>query len=65
MVRVGGGIAFGTLLFLTTDEWSLPKLDLATNPSETPAVDHLLHWSSHAVYGGTLEMSRRLLRGSM
>ncbi len=61
VVGLGAGTAFGTVLFLGTDEGVLPLLHLASKPDETPAADHLLHWASHVVYSCTLELTRRAL----
>ncbi len=57
----GAGVAFGTVLFLSTDEAVLPLLNLASKPTETPATDHLLHWASHVVYSMAMETTRRAL----
>lgn len=61
IVGLGAGTAFGTVLFLATDEATLPLLNLASRAGETPAADHLLHWASHAVYGTSMELTRRAL----
>ncbi|GAC1360833.1 MAG: hypothetical protein NVSMB3_08910 [Acidobacteriaceae bacterium] len=61
-VTSGGGTAFGTLLFLGADEIAVPTLQLAPPPTETAPLDHLQHWAAHVVYGGTLELTRSLLR---
>lgn len=58
----GGGLAFGTLLFLCAHEIAVPALRLGAPPSETAAMDHLEHWAAHVVYGGTLELTRSLVR---
>ena len=57
----GAGTVFGTLLFLGAHEIAVPALHLSSTPTETPAADHLQHWASHVVYGGTLELVRGLL----
>lgn len=57
----GGGTAFGTLLFLGADEIAVPALRLSSGASEN-AIDHLEHWAAHVVYGGTLELTRSLVR---
>ncbi len=61
VVGLGGGLAFGTVLFLGTDEAMLPALRLASQPGETSGTDHLLHWAAHVVYSGTMELTRRAL----
>jgi len=58
----GGGMAFGTLLFLGAHEIAVPALRLAPPPTETAPIDHLEHWAAHVVYGGTLELTRSLMR---
>lgn len=60
-VTTGAGAAFGTLLFLSADEVAVPAFDLAPTPSDTHPFDHLQHWASHVVYGGSLEMVRNLI----
>jgi putative membrane protein len=64
-VTTGGGTAYGTLLFLAADEVAVPAFQLSPAPTETPATDHLQHWASHVVYGGSLELIRSLLRRLM
>lgn len=61
-VSAGAGTAFGTMLFLGADELAVPALRLAPPPTQTTPVDHLQHWAAHVVYGGTLELTRGLLR---
>ena len=60
-ISLGAGTAFGTVLFVTTDEAVLPMLKLASEPGNTPPGEHLLHWASHVVYGSTLELTRNQL----
>jgi uncharacterized membrane protein YagU involved in acid resistance len=60
-VTTGAGTAFGTLLFLGADEVAVPAFQLAPDPTETPAPDHLQHWAAHVVYGGSLELVRSLV----
>lgn len=61
-VTTGGGTAFATLLFLGGDEVAVPALKLSGPPTDMPASDHLQYWAAHLVYGGTLELTRSLLR---
>jgi hypothetical protein len=61
-VTTGAGTAFGTLLFLAADEVAVPAFQLSPSPLDTPATDQLQHWASHVVYGGSLELSRSLMR---
>jgi uncharacterized membrane protein YagU involved in acid resistance len=58
----GAGTAFGSLLFLSADEVAVPAFRLAPPPTQTPAPDHLQHWAAHVMYGGSLELVRRLAR---
>jgi len=61
----GAGTAFGTLLFLGADEVAVPALRLSPAPIDTPTADHLQHWAAHVVYGGSLELTRSLLKRLM
>ena len=62
VIGFGAGTVFGTVLFLATDEASLPLLHLASQPADTPPVDHMLHCASHVAYTMTLEITRRAIR---
>ncbi|MEO8735716.1 MAG: DUF1440 domain-containing protein [Edaphobacter sp.] len=64
-VTTGAGTAFGTLLFLAADEVAVPAFQLSPTPANIPAFDHLQHWAAHVVYGGSLEMTRNLIRRLM
>lgn len=57
----GAGTAFGTVLFLAADEVAVPAFQLSSAPTRTPGFDHLQHWASHVVYGGSLELVRNLI----
>lgn len=59
---LGLGTAFGTVLWLNTDLWSVPAVGFAKWPTEEPAAAHLSHWLAHLVYGAGMETTRRLLR---
>ena len=61
-VTSGGGTAFSTLLFLGGDEVVIPALHLSPPPTKQPAGSHLQYWAAHIVYGGTLELTRTILR---
>ncbi len=61
-VATAGGTAFGTLLFLSAEEVAVPALQLAPAPAAGPGLDHLQHWAAHVVYGGSLELVRRIVR---
>lgn len=60
-VTTGAGTAFGTLLFLSADEVAVPAFQLSSTPTDTHPFDHLQHWASHVVYGGSLEIVRNLI----
>jgi putative membrane protein len=60
--KLAGGLAYGTLLFLTADEIAVPAFRLSPPPTQTTAANHLQHWVGHLVYGGTLELCRKALR---
>lgn len=60
-ITTGAGAAFGTLLFLGADEIAVPAFQLAPAPTATHSFDHLQHWASHVVYGGSLEIVRNLI----
>ena len=64
-VTTGGGTAYGTLLFLAAHEVAVPAFQLSPPPTDTPPSDHLQHWASHVVYGGSLELVRSLIRRLM
>ena len=57
-----GGTAYGTLLYLSAEEVAVPALQLAPIPAAGPGPDRLQHWAAHVVYGGSLELVRRILR---
>lgn len=55
----GGGLLFGTALWLIGDEVIVPALGFSKPASEYPASTHALAWASHSVYGLTLDVVRR------
>jgi putative membrane protein len=59
------GAIYGVSAELVADEVAVPAFQLSPAPTETPATDHLQHWASHVVYGGSLELIRSLLRRLM
>ncbi len=61
-VKSFAGLPYGALLFAGADEAALPLLKLSRKPHEYPFSTHLYALSSHAVYGLTAEMTRRLVR---
>jgi len=58
----GGGMPFGTALWLAADEVAVPALGLGKKPNETPATTHAYALASHAVYGLTTDLVRRAVR---
>lgn len=57
------GIPFGAILFAGADEVALPALGLTKAPTEYPLSKHFYGLASHAVYGVTTELVRRMIRG--
>jgi putative membrane protein len=57
--RVGGGVPFGALVFVTADETAVPALKLSKPPTEYPVPTHIYSLASHAVYGLSTELARR------
>ncbi len=57
------GMPFGAILFAGADEITLPLLGLAKGPAEYPLSQHVYGLVSHAVYGVTTEMVRKVVRG--
>jgi putative membrane protein len=62
-VNALAGIPFGAILFAGADELAVPALGLSKGPTETPLSKHALGLASHAVYGVTTEVVRRMIRG--
>ena len=58
----GLGAAFGTVLWASTDLWSVPAVGFAKWPKDEPAAAHVSHWLAHLVFGMGMETTRRLLR---
>ncbi len=58
----GHGTAFGTSLFLASNEVALPMLGLLPAATETPGILHVEGLASHALYGAITESTRALLR---
>ena len=61
VITIGFGTLYGTAVWLLGDELAVPKLGLAPPPEEMPAKEHVKYWFMHAVYGATLDASRRLI----
>jgi hypothetical protein len=64
-VRVGAGLPFGALVWLTADEGIVPALGLSKSAKEYPLSVHLYAFSSHLVFGLTAELVRRGVRNAM
>jgi len=64
-VTVGGGVPFGTAVWLGIDEAAVPLLGLAKGPTKYPVSTHAYALASHFVYGLTTEVVRRALRSSV
>lgn len=57
---LGRGLLFGTVLWLTADEGIVPALGFSKSPWEYPASTHVSAWTSHLVYGLTVDTVRRV-----
>jgi putative membrane protein len=64
-VRMGAGLPFGALVWLTADEGIVPALGLSKSAKEYPLSIHLYAFSSHLVFGLTAELVRRGVRNAM
>jgi putative membrane protein len=58
----GGGIPFGTAVWLVADDVTLPAVGLSKWPTAYPFSQHAYAFASHVVYGLTTEAVRRALR---
>ncbi len=61
-VTSGGGLPFGTAIWLAVDEGAVPLLGLSKGPTKYPLSTHVYALASHFVYGVTTEVVRRTLR---
>jgi hypothetical protein len=60
VVRRGGGVVYGLLVWALADEGVVPALGLSRGPRELPLGVHAFSIVGHALYGATLEaVSRR------
>ena len=64
-VTTGGGLPFGAVFWLVVDEGAVPLLGLSQGPMAYPLSVHGYALSSHFVYGLTVEMVRRAVRGAL
>lgn len=62
LTRAGAGTAFGSALWLLSDEIAVPVLKLAKPPREYALEVHATALAAHLIYGFTTEMIRRGLR---
>jgi putative membrane protein len=64
-VARGGGLPFGTAVWLAADEIGNPALGLSEPPWRNPWPVHAWALGAHFVYGGATEACRRALRALM
>ena len=60
-VRSGFGTVFGSALFTGADLFAVPALNLSGSPTEQPKA-LATPFAAHLVYGGTVELVRRIVR---
>ena len=60
--KIGYGLGFGMVLLLLTHETSLPFFGFSQPWSEIPLKGHLSEIFTHAIFGMSAEMVRRLVR---
>jgi putative membrane protein len=60
----GFGMPFGATVWVTADEVGMPLLGLSDPPTELPWSRHASALGSHLVFGLTVEIVRRMLRGT-
>jgi putative membrane protein len=61
-LRARAGVPYGAALCMLGGEVAVPLLRLSTKPTQYPASTHALALASHAVYGTTTDLVRRLVR---
>lgn len=61
-VSIAGGLPFAAALWLAGDELAVPAAGLAKWPQKYPASTHAYSLGGHLVYGGVLELVRRIVR---
>jgi putative membrane protein len=64
-LTAGAGLPFGTAVWLAADEGLVPLLGLSKTPTEYPLSTHAYSLASHFVYGLTVELVRRAVRGRL
>jgi len=65
LASAGAGLAFGTGVWLSTDEAIVPALGLSKSPMQVPVSTHAYALVSHLVYGFVTEVVRRALRQAL
>ncbi len=65
VTTIGGGLAFGTAVWMFADEVSVPALGWSKPPTKIPLSIHIYALVSHLVYGWTTEMVRRAVRKAL
>jgi putative membrane protein len=63
-VRACAGTGYGTAVWASADEIAMPLLGLADPEADRPVEMHAQAFASHLVFGVTLELVRRALRGA-
>jgi uncharacterized membrane protein YagU involved in acid resistance len=63
LLGAGGGLVYGTLLWLINDEWLNSQLGLSGAPDAYPAETHWRGFVGHAVLGAMTESTIELLGG--
>ena len=58
-VASGFGIAYGSVVWLFSDEVAVPVLGLSPAPSKSPLSTHLSALAAHCLYGFTTDMVMR------
>ena len=61
----GGGVLFGTGVFVAADESSMPLLGLVPPPWTETLAAQAEHWAAHLVFGVAGEATRKLVRGRL
>jgi putative membrane protein len=65
IVTAGGGVGFGTGVWLLADELAVPAAGLSKTPGEIPLTTHIYALASHLVYGWITETVRRAVRRAL
>jgi len=65
VVTVGAGLGYGAIVWVVADEGVVPALGLSKSATEYPLSIHAYAFTSHLVYGLTLEVVRSALRRAL